>query len=1098
MKRNKIRSSPSVKSRLSTELIVKAVLGTGILSVILFYIVTTIQFFKPEISVAANPGDYQTAGTGNWANAATWQKFNGTGWVAAGTAPTSLDGVITIRSGHTVTIAALATVDQVVISSGATVILNNGITLTLMNGALTDLDVSGVFKNSGTVISTGAAIVYKSTGKYQHSFSSSSGTIPAATWNAGSTCEIINVGGASAPSGLNQAFSNFTWNCPAQANDLTMGGQPSSITGDYSILSTGTKKLRLATGNSTLTIGGDFLQSGGNFYLTDTDNGTTTINITGDFSVTGGILSFGAKKNLISNITVNGNWAQSNGTITKDEEGANSTITVNGTWTQSAGTYSEPKKNAVSTFNIYGNYTHSGGTYTTDEDINLSTFNIYANYSHTGGTLNANGSKNANIKVYFKKTGNQIFTASGNTVTGYVDFTVNSGSVLVMANNIMKGRNFTLSSGGGIQLGSAAGITTSGATGNIQVTGTRAYNTAANYTYNGLVSQVTGNGLPATVNNLTINNSSNVTLTATVSVSNVLTLTSGKLITGAANEVRVTNTSAASITGHSSSSYVVGFLKRTVAGTGTYDFPVGTTGFYELSTIALTGATGFTTIVASFTNANPETASFPLTGLQVNGLSIDQMLNYGYWTLTPNTAMTAGTYTVTLKEMGYSPPSGGRSYCVLKRTNTSSPWTSVGTHNNNTQSEIGGVVTAVRSAINSFSDFAIGYGEYLQFKDAVLYSGTAGQPNAIYVFYDVCTNVDAWVQILSLVGGATLDDVDHFTDGYDEAWQPFIAAAPNCTSSVRWRVTFKSGGTAADTILPYIAISAVDVDGASTGDLKEFVAASNIYSYALDPGTYLTVTANSGSYKATSTLANEPLIDTAARKNIYQINYRNVNTFNYETGAISTAGGIKVRENCLYFHPFFTGNVALPVRLLGFTAKPSGKDVEINWSTAAEINNDYFTLERSEDGISFSRLTKIKGSGSTTTLHKYLYTDENPLPGTSYYRLTQTDYNGKSETFRPVSVSLGSKQIVADEFRVFPNPFKESFSVQFKSEQQGEMQLQLLNYSGTELFSQAVTAEEGTNTIRFEPTINIVPGLYILRVSKDNDVLANLKVLCKK
>ena len=60
------------------------------------------------------------------------------------------------------------------------------------------------------------------------------------------------------------------------------------------------------------------------------------------------------------------------------------------------------------------------------------------------------------------------------------------------------------------------------------------------------------------------------------------------------------------------------------------------------------------------------------------------------------------------------------------------------------------------------------------------------------------------------------------------------------------------------------------------------------------------------------------------------------------------------------------------------------------------------------------------------------------------------------------------------------------------------MELQLLNYSGTKLFSQVVTAEEGTNTVRFEPTGNIVPGLYILRVSKDNDVLANLKVLCKK
>jgi hypothetical protein len=253
-----------------------------------------------------------------------------------------------------------------------------------------------------------------------------------------------------------------------------------------------------------------------------------------------------------------------------------------------------------------------------------------------------------------------------------------------------------------------------------------------------------------------------------------------------------------------------------------------------------------------------------------------------------------------------------------------------------------------------------------------------------------------------------------------------------------------------------------------------------------------------GSYKATSTLANEPLIDTAAHKNIYQINYRNVNTFNYETGAISTASGIKVRENCLYFHPFFTGNNALPVTLTKYSAKAFDGGVQNIWETEAEVNNSYFTVLRSADGRDYEEIGKVKGSGNSTTAHRYSFTDEHPLQGTSYYRLKQTDYNGKSETFAPVSVSIGVSQNIAAEFRVFPNPFKDFFNVQFKSEEEGDIELQLLNYSGTKLFSQSARAEEGSNSIRFSPEINLVPGLYILRVTNDKAVLADLKVLCKK
>lgn len=94
-------------------------------------------------------GDYRSIASGTWAVAATWQTWNGTAWVAAGAAPTSANGVITIQSPHTVNIGAAVTVDQVIINTGGTVRWTTGV-LTIANGAGTDLIVNGTFIDEST------------------------------------------------------------------------------------------------------------------------------------------------------------------------------------------------------------------------------------------------------------------------------------------------------------------------------------------------------------------------------------------------------------------------------------------------------------------------------------------------------------------------------------------------------------------------------------------------------------------------------------------------------------------------------------------------------------------------------------------------------------------------------------------------------------------------------------------------------------------------------------------------------------------------------------------------------------------------------------
>jgi hypothetical protein len=109
-------------------------------------------------SVAQVTGDYRSATSGNWTAASTWERFDGNSFVAAPTAPVETDGVITIRTGHTVNVNNPTTADQVVVEAGATLSIPS--ILNLSDGAGPDLVVNGTLQlNAGTFQGSGLAQV---------------------------------------------------------------------------------------------------------------------------------------------------------------------------------------------------------------------------------------------------------------------------------------------------------------------------------------------------------------------------------------------------------------------------------------------------------------------------------------------------------------------------------------------------------------------------------------------------------------------------------------------------------------------------------------------------------------------------------------------------------------------------------------------------------------------------------------------------------------------------------------------------------------------------------------------------------------------------
>jgi hypothetical protein len=117
------------------------------------------------------------------------------------------------------------------------------------------------------------------------------------------------------------------------------------------------------------------------------------------------------------------------------------------------------------------------------------------------------------------------------------------------------------------------------------------------------------------------------------------------------------------------------------------------------------------------------------------------------------------------------------------------------------------------------------------------------------------------------------------------------------------------------------------------------------------------------------------------------------------TGTANTVGTITSASMSTFTSIYALGNSTggvnpLPVELTSFTAVKKNKAVELNWTTASEINNDHFEILRSSDGVIFETIGQLKGRGNSTKDSEYSFTDSRPIDGYNFYRLKQVDFDG--------------------------------------------------------------------------------------------------------
>ncbi len=164
----------------------------------------------------------------------------------------------------------------------------------------------------------------------------------------------------------------------------------------------------------------------------------------------------------------------------------------------------------------------------------------------------------------------------------------------------------------------------------------------------------------------------------------------------------------------------------------------------------------------------------------------------------------------------------------------------------------------------------------------------------------------------------------------------------------------------------------------------------------------------------------------------------------------------------------------LPVTLTRFVGQwaAGGAAVNLKWTTATEIDNDFFSVERSADGITFEKIDQVKGAGNSSMLRNYAYTDASPLMASSYYRLRQVDYDGKA-TYSPI-ISLGTPQRSTDWLVTTSSPRR--FIIQ--SQLDANSRFSVLDVTGKPMFSQAISSDNANVVIPSLPT-----GVYLFRLT---------------
>lgn len=170
----------------------------------------------------------------------------------------------------------------------------------------------------------------------------------------------------------------------------------------------------------------------------------------------------------------------------------------------------------------------------------------------------------------------------------------------------------------------------------------------------------------------------------------------------------------------------------------------------------------------------------------------------------------------------------------------------------------------------------------------------------------------------------------------------------------------------------------------------------------------------------------------------------------------------------------------LPVQLVSFRSDLAGSKVSLTWETASEQNNDYFSIEHSNNGIDYKEIGQTKGNGTTAAAQNYSFVHANPTQGINYYRLKQIDFDG-TYAYSGVQVIEIKKE---GNIRVFPSQVFEIINIDLATVTKEEIIIGVFNLMGKMVTSKVLAAETTQTQLNVS---NLTNGHYFIQVQIGNE-----------
>lgn len=213
------------------------------------------------------------------------------------------------------------------------------------------------------------------------------------------------------------------------------------------------------------------------------------------------------------------------------------------------------------------------------------------------------------------------------------------------------------------------------------------------------------------------------------------------------------------------------------------------------------------------------------------------------------------------------------------------------------------------------------------------------------------------------------------------------------------------------------------------------------------------------------------------------------------TGGAASSFIITVRsqrqDECIDVNVTFTPNggtpdpscellTSLPVELITFKTEEKKEQVHLSWATASEIDNDYFQIEHSTNGLNFKAIDRIEGVGNSFETNWYNYTHENPSSSINYYRLKQVDYDGSFEYSHVESILYKG----AANWSLYPTLAGDQLTVAWSDDFQPET-IHIFSLTGKLIFEEIITRENNAEEINIQ---YLPEGTYFLQIKNGRSI----------